>query len=581
MIYHFHDVQTRELHYNSSSIHIRKGDIYMKPDYGQFVPELPDIMKSLEQFYMVTRTDSEGSIIYTNKNFLDTSKWTPKRVLGMTFWRMFPDTDAGQDQAHLIWKSVTIGKTWFGAVEKTTRSGEPYFVNMIAIPIMRSGEKLFSVTFLELDITVDVSLRDQLQQIAFIDYETGLMSRYKLETTVAEIIEEAKSFSFVFITIDHFYTLKNLQSSESKIELINSFSNRLKRYFQDNLIARVGANEFIVLTAFGDWYVQGLLLFLEQQPIYIDNIAIPLSISGGVVRYPEDQKTYNHLMKAALTATKDVIKNGGGKIATLSAESHKVLNRRAIIDQKMLSALNHNNLQVVYQPQLDIASGEVTLYEALVRWEDNELGTIMPDELIPIAEENGHIHEIGAFVLEEAASLAAHWNRQGRQVDISVNTSVREFSNTKMKDKVLEILKETKCQASSIQLEITEKFAFQAEEESSIILQMKELQDAGIEFILDDFGTGYASFRYMQHLPITKVKIDKLFTNSLTTQPKTRQLVEGMIRFSKSMGLYVVAEGVETKEQYDLLVKLGADAVQGYYIGMPVASDKIRFKGID
>ena len=552
----------------------------MKPDYGQFTPELPDIMKSLEQFYMVTRTDSEGSIIYANKNFLETSKWTPRRVLGTTLWKMFPETVEGQRQAHTIWKSITARKTWYGTVEKITRLGEPYYVNMIAIPNTPSHELPFSVTYLELDITEDVQLRDQLQQIAFIDYETGLMSRYKLETTVAEIIEEAKNFSFVFITIDHYYTLKELQSSESKIELIISFSNRLKRYFQDNLIARVGANEFIVLTAFGDWYVQGFLLFLEQQPIYINNIAIPLSISGGVVRYPEDQKTYNHLMKAALAATKDVVNNGGGKICSLSAASHKVLNRRAIIDQKMLSALNHNNLQVVYQPQFDLASGEVTLYEALVRWEDEELGTITPDELIPIAEENGLIHDIGAFVLEEAATLAAKWNEQGRHVDISVNTSVREFSNAQMKNKVIDILNKTKCPASCIQFEITEKFAFQAEEESSIILQMKELQDAGIEFALDDFGTGYASFRYMQHLPITKVKIDKVFIDSLTTQSKTRQLVEGMIRFSKSMGLYIVAEGVETKEQYKLLEKMGADAIQGYYIGMPVTSDNIKFNDV-
>ena len=312
---------------------------------------------------------------------------------------------------------------------------------MIAIPIMPSDEKPFSVTFLELDITEDVQLRDQLQQIAFIDYETGLMSRYKLEMTVGRrFIEEAKSFSFVFITIDHYYTLKDLQSSESKIELIKSFSNRLKRYFQDNPIARVGVNEFIVLTAFGDWYVQGFLLFLEQQPIYINNIAMPLSVSGGVVRYPEDQKTYNHLMKAALAATKDVVENGGGKISSLSAASHKVLNRRAIIDQKMLTALNHNNLQVVYQPQLDIASGEVTLYEALVRWEDEELGTIMPDELIPIAEENGLIHEIGAFVLEEAATLAALGMKTDSHVGISVNSSVREFSNPQMKNKIIDIL---------------------------------------------------------------------------------------------------------------------------------------------
>ncbi len=540
-------------------------------------PELPDIMKSLEQFYMVNRTDSEGSIIFTNKNFLDISDWTPKRVLGRTLWQMFPDTEAGQKQAHTIWNCVASGKTWFGNAEKITRSGEPYFVNMVAIPFMNAEAKLSSVTFLELDITDDVHLREQLQQIAFIDYETGLMSRHKLEATVNESIKEEKHFSFVYITIDHYYMLKDLQSPESERELIRSFTNRLKRFFQDNPIARMGINDFVVLTPFGDWYVQGFLQFLEQQPIYIDNSALPLSVSGGIVRYPEDQQTYNHLIKAALVATKDVIDNGGRNIASLSAASHLGLNRRAIIDRKLLTALNHNNLQVVYQPQFDIATNEVNLYEALVRWQDDELGYIAPDELIPIAEENGLIHEIGAFVLEKAAKLATTWHEKGYPVSIAVNSSVREFTNYRMKDKITKILEETGCPASSIQLEITEKFAFQAEEEQSIILQMKELQDAGIKFALDDFGTGYASFRYMQSLPISKIKIDKLFIQSLLTNPKTQQLVEGMIRLGKSMELYVVAEGVETKEQFELLKTLGVDAVQGYYISAPMTADKILF----
>lgn len=245
-------------------------------------PELPDIMKSLEQFYMVNRTDSEGSIIYANKNFLDTSKWTPKRILGKTLWQMFPETETGQNQAHAIWNSVTSGKTWSGTAEKTTRLAEPYFVNMIAIPFIEENVGLVSVTLLELDITDDVHLREQLQQIAFIDYETGLMSRYKLETTVNKAIAEDRHFSFVYITIDHFYTLKDLQSPESEKELIKSFTNRLKRFFQDNPIARIGVNEFVVLTPFGDWYVQGFLQFLEQQPIYIENSALPLSVSGGL-----------------------------------------------------------------------------------------------------------------------------------------------------------------------------------------------------------------------------------------------------------------------------------------------------------
>src|SRR5690606_33670730 len=190
--------------------------------------------------------------------------------------------------------------------------------------------------------------------------------------------------------------------------------------------------------------------------------------------------------------------------------------------------------------------------------------TITPDELIPIAEENGLIKDIGAFVVEEAAKLAAQWHQSGSDLKISVNSSIREFTNSPMKERILSILKETGCPPNKLQLEITEKFALKAEEENSIICQMQELQTHGIEFTLDDFGTGYASLRYMQHLPIATAKIDRVFTDSLLSNPKTQRLVEGLVQFCKSMGLYVVAEGVTNEEQFQLLKAMGVDGIEGY-----------------
>lgn len=539
-------------------------------------PELPHIMDSLVQYLMVTRTDGEGLITYTNNNFLDTSKWTPKRIIGKSFWQMFSEDEDRQAKADRIWSRLESGKSWFGEVEKQTKNGEPYFVKMIAIPTSGAAGLLDSATFLELNITEDVKLQEKLQQIAFIDFETGLMSRHKLEMMVNESIQEDKHFSFVYIAIDHYYTLKDLQSFDSESILIQEFTNRLKRYFQGDSIARIGVSQFVVMTSFGDWFVQGFLEFLKEQPIYINNHPLPLSVSGGIVRYPEDQQSYTQLIKAALATAKSITDQGGGRISSLSADSHKDLNRRSNIDKKMLTALDHNSFEVVYQPQLDIASDKVKVYEALVRWEDAELGHINPEELIPIAEENGLIHAVGAYVIEEAAKLAVKLTAEKPDISISVNTSVREFGNSsQMKDKLTGILQETMCPPDKIQLEITEKFAFQAEQEQSIISQMKALQDTGISFILDDFGTGYASFRYMQNLPISKVKIDRVFISSLLTMPKTRQLVEGMILFSKSMGLYVIAEGVETEDQFEALKEMGVDAVQGYFIGTPKKGTEI------
>lgn len=547
----------------------------MNSKYEKFKHELPTLFEALEDFYMITHIDDEGAITYTNKLFLQTSKWTPKRVLGKTLWQMFPKTAIGQEQAQDIWTYVKSGKSWSGTVEKITRLGESYFVKLVAIPVNFVDAEPMSIFLIELDVTQDVELREKLQKIAFIDFETGLMSRHNLETTVNESIAKNDSFSFVYIKIDHFYTLKDSQPPESEKQIVKSFANRLKRFFKDNAIARVGVNDFVILTPFGDWYVEGFLEFLKLQPIYIENTTLQVSVSGGIVRYPEDQKTYAHLMQAALAATKEVKDNGGGKIATLSTTSHKKLNRKALIDLKLLNALKENLLQVVYQPQVDIQSGKTLLYEALIRWKDLDLGTISPDELIPIAEENGLIHEIGAFVTKEAAQFAAHLKSKGQAVTIAINSSVREFSNPNLKDEMMAILEETNCPPSLIQLEITENFAFEAEVESSILRQMNALQAEGIQFALDDFGTGYASFRYMQALPITRIKIDKLFIQSITTHQQTQKLVEGMIQFAKSMDLDVIAEGVETEEQFNLLKDMQIDAVQGYYTGAPKSANEI------
>src|SRR5690606_35144030 len=170
--------------------------------------ELPLVMDSLIEFLMVTRTDGEGLITYTNHNFLATSNWTPKRILGKSFWQMFSEDEHNQAQAHAIWNRVTNGKSWFGKVEKLSRHGEPYYVQMMAIPTLDAEGALSSCTFLELDMTEEVELKEKLQQIAFIDFETGLMSRHKLETLVNEHIHEGRHFSFVYIAIDHYYTLK-------------------------------------------------------------------------------------------------------------------------------------------------------------------------------------------------------------------------------------------------------------------------------------------------------------------------------------------------------------------------------------
>lgn len=536
------------------------------------------LVDSLDIYQLVTHTDGEGLITYANPNYLSVSGWTPKRILGKSFWQMFSDRPESQEIANTIWDRLLSGKSWAGKVEKMMRTGDPFFVNMLAVPTMSESGELQSVFFLELDITEDIRLQERLGEIAFIDVETGLMSRHKLEQVVNESIESDLHFSFVYLTIDHYFTMKELQSQESETQLIQEFTNRLKRYFQDSPIARIDTNSFVVLTAFGDWYIQGFYDFLKQQPIYLSHNAQTLSISGGIVRFPEDQQTYMQLYKVAMTAANDVVSQGGGRIASLSAQSHKILNRRLEIDRKMLTALDRNSLRVAYQPQFDVASDSITCYEALVRWEDEDLGVISPDELIPIAEENGLIEEIGAYVAEEAMTFVTKWHRAGNDMAISINSSIRESLNPQWKDRLISILNETGCPPNKVFIEFTEKFALKAEEEQSVLAQMSELQNLGLQFTLDDFGSGYASLRYLQHLPISSVKIDRVFIDTLLSNPKTQKLIEGLIQLCKKMDLYTIAEGVSSQQQFELLKEMGIDAMQGHFIGMPMPAEQIEIK---
>lgn len=532
---------------------------------------LIDLKSGIQQSFMTVTLDQDGFIIQTNQQFLKASHWTPKRVLGKTFWQLFPSNVESEKVALDIWKTLQSGQIWQGDVEKATKDDEHYWVHLTAIPMLGPAPELNQYFLIERNITKEKSIQFQLEKIAYIDTETGLINVHRLAQLIDEIIQEGRHFSFVYLSIDKFYTIKDLHDGNS---LIMEFTKRLKMYFQDSTMARINENDFVVITPLPEWFTQGFLIYLQQNPIYNGSVAVPLSVSGGITRYPEDQLTFTHLMKASLASITSVRNAGGDRIVSLSKSSHVTLNRNSIIEKRLLLALDQKNLHVLYQPQLDVKTGKFTGVEALVRWDDEEIGVVSPDELIPIAEETGLINNIGSFMLEKACEQAVLWKKAGHNIKVSVNSSVREFRDKNMAKSILATLERTGCPANLLQIEITEKFALEAEAETSIIKQMRTLENEGIVFALDDFGTGYGSFRYMQLLPISILKIDQTFIRSLKLE-KTQQLVNGMVQLGKSMNLTVVAEGVETEEQKEFLTNIGCDILQGYFISKPSSSNGI------
>lgn len=535
-----------------------------------------NLKQGLDATFMTVTLDHDGFILECNNEFLKTSQWTPKRVIGKTFWQLFPDNEVSEKITHTIWRNLNNGHTWQGEVEKITKTGQSYWVLLTAIPLVNLETNEQQFILIEKDVTKSKTIQHQLEKIAYIDTETGLMNAHRLEKVITNMIDDERHFSFVYLSIDKFYTLKELHDQQIDQSLIVEFTNRIKMYFQDSTMARINENDFVVITPLSEWFIQGFLSYLQQHPIYSGNIAVPISISGGITRYPEDQSTFSQLMKASIATISTVREAGGDKIVSLSTATHKALNRKALIEKRLLQALDQKNLKVLYQPQIDVYSGKVTAVEALVRWEDEVIGVVTPDELIPIAEETGLINNIGSFMLEKACEQALLWKKAGYDLKVSINSSVREFRDKNMAKSILEMITKTGCPANLLQIEITEKFALEAEAATSIAQQMRKLENEGISFVLDDFGTGYGSFRYMQILPINTLKIDQTFTNSLLKSEKSQKLMNGMVQLGKSMELKVVAEGVETAEQADLLITYGCDAIQGYYISKPVTPEEIE-----
>ncbi|WP_339174948.1 EAL domain-containing protein [Solibacillus sp. FSL R5-0691] len=535
---------------------------------------LVDLKNGIHQSFMTVTLDQDGFITQTNQSFLTTSRWTPKRVIGKTLWQLFPQNPESEKLVLEIWKTLQNGQIWQGEVEKLTKDEQLYWVHLTAIPMLGQTSEKNEYLLIERNITNEKNIQFQLEKIAYIDTETGMMNVHRLEQIIGEMIEEERHFSFVYLSIDKFYTIKDLHDGVAEKSLILEFTKRMKMYFQDSTMARINESEFVVITPLPEWFTQGFLNYLQQNPIYNGSVAVPLSLSGGITRFPEDQMTFSQLMKASLATIASVRSAGGDSIVSLSKSSHAALNRRSIVEKRLLLALDQKNLHVLYQPQLDLRSGKITAVEALVRWDDEEIGTVSPDELIPIAEETGLINNIGSFMLEKACEQAVLWKNAGHPIKVSINSSVREFRDKNMAKSILETLERTGCPANLLQIEITEKFALEAEAETGIIKQMRTLENEGIVFALDDFGTGYGSFRYMQLLPISILKIDQTFIRSLKSE-KNQQLVNGMVQLGKSMNLTVVAEGVETEEQMQFLTSIGCEVIQGYYVSKPSSTEEI------
>ena len=412
---------------------------------------------------------------------------------------------------------------------------------------------------------------------------TGLPNRLLLADRVNRAVVQAKSqgksAALLFIDLDRFKNINDALGHEAGDRLLQNVADRLVRCVRrSDTVARHGGDEFVVLVE-GFQNPRDLTQVAEKVlaevsgPMVIYGREFQITASVGISTFPADGGDLRALLKNADTAMYRAKQQGNAyQVYAQQMDSHSV--ERLELETALRQALERDELRLHYQPKVESRTGRVTGIECLLRWQHPKLGIVLPDQLVPLAEETGLIVPIGKWALRAACQQARAWADQGLPLlRIAVNLSARQFMSPTLLDDVVTTIAETRMSARLIEFEVTESVMMREPEEAVKLL--RSLKAIGVRVTIDDFGTGYSSLAYLKRLPIDCVKIDASFVRGIPVDASDVAITETVIAMSRSLGLRVVAEGVETRDQMRFLEQRGCDEMQGFYFSRPVTADQL------
>ncbi|VAW73604.1 diguanylate cyclase/phosphodiesterase (GGDEF & EAL domains) with PAS/PAC sensor(s) [hydrothermal vent metagenome] len=439
-----------------------------------------------------------------------------------------------------------------------------------------------------------------IRKLAYSDFLTGLANRASLHEHLIDILDnsskpQAKG-AMLLIDLDHFKIINDALSHDVGDDVLRLVGQRLREIAgQKVYLARVGGDEFVAVISYRQDKLKSNLtpslvpnLNIQEsaytlaneivsglsKPLYLNDRIINIGASVGVVLFPEQGTNEQDIMRRADMALYRAKNMGRGNVQAFEPALQKVADERLLLERGLRHAIENNQLYLHYQPQTQ-ATGQFTGAEALLRWHHPELGQVSPTRFIPIAEETGLIHKISEWVLDTACRQIQTWNKNNILIQghMSINISAWQFSNTAFLDSLRCILNKYSIDSTKIILELTETALLLDVQET--IDKLKVLRKAGFRIALDDFGTGYSSLAYLKDMEVDILKIDRIFVNELTKKTE-HPLVETIVTMGQHMNLNIIAEGVETKEQLDILIKFGCTEFQGYYFSQPLSAKKLE-----
>jgi diguanylate cyclase (GGDEF)-like protein/PAS domain S-box-containing protein len=531
--------------------------------------------------------DAQQKILSVNRAFCRSTSYDFYEVLGEQLDMLLDDT-GGDPLPRRIAHAVEDRDAWHGEVRFRRRSGETYPA-WLMISAVREAQKNATVSHyigISVDITDRKRTEARVQFLAEHDVLTELPNRslcvQRLREAVGKARGEGSRVAVLFIDLDRFKTINDTLGHHVGDGLLRSVAARLTQAVRaGDTVSRLGGDEFVIVmggVADGDEIrhaVERRLIPLIRQPHRVQGHELQVSCSVGVSVFPEDGEDLDELMRRADAAMYEAKAAGRDMARFYVPAIDEVAMERQTLEHQLRHALERGELSLHYQPRVAAATLEVVGVEALLRWTHPELGNVPPSRFIPVAEESGLIRQIGRWVLRQACTQLAQWQSQGlRHLEVSVNLSPAQLADPELIPYLRGTLLETGCDAARLELEITESLLMDNATEAQECLAA--LKGLGLKLSIDDFGTGYSSLAYLKRFEIDKLKIDQSFVRDLLSDATDLAIIRAIIALGHTLGLAVVAEGVEAAEEVERLSAMGCDELQGYYFARPMPADALE-----
>ncbi len=531
-------------------------------------------------------TDADGVIMQVNRAFTDSTGYTSEEAVGQTP-RLLRSGRHNQDFYLEMWKILLRTGGWQGELWDRRKNGEVY-PKWLNISAVKGGDGAVShYIATHFDITERKKAEEKIEALAFFDQLTGLPNRTllldRLKQALTASARSKTCGALLFIDLDHFKTLNDTLGHDQGDLLLRQVAQRLTASVREgDTVARLGGDEFVVVLGSLKGSLQEAatqteaigekILATLKSTYQFHGTEYRSTASIGATLFSGQQTSIDELLKQADLAMYKSKETGRNALRFFDPAMQTIVVERAALEAGLRSAIADNQFLLHYQAQV-VDGGRVTGAEALVRWQHPQRGMVSPAEFIPRAEETGLILPLGNWVLASACTQLARWaiRPEMAHLTIAVNVSAQEFRERDYVDKVLATISRSGANPNRLKLELTESLL--VDNVQDVIGKMFALKARGVGFSLDDFGTGYSSLSYLKRLPLDQLKIDQSFVRDVLTDPNDAAIVRTIVALAQSLGLGVIAEGVETATQRDFLASSGCHAYQGYFFSRPLPVD--------